>query len=121
MGQPGILGPIGRVVSDSMPRFKHFIFPVSLCTMKRIYDDKVYRSVVRRKVNNWVSHCYAVRREQLSKIRKNSDPTSSSSTIRSVNYFNHVYFKYFPFQGSRGPPGHSGDGGSKGELVIFLL
>lgn len=45
---------------------------MSLRTMKRIYDDKVYRSVVRRKVNNWVSHCYAVRREQLSKFRKNS-------------------------------------------------
>ena len=29
MGQSGILGPIGRVVSDSMPRLKHFIFPVS--------------------------------------------------------------------------------------------
>lgn len=72
MGQSGILGPIGRVVSDSMPRFKHFIFPMSLRTMKRIYDDKVYRSVARRKVNNWVFHCYAVRREQLSKFRKNS-------------------------------------------------
>lgn len=71
MGQPGILGPIGRVVSDSLPRFKHFIFPMSLRTMKRIYDDKVYRSVARRKVNNWVFHCYAVRRE-LSKFRKNS-------------------------------------------------
>lgn len=72
MGQSGILGPIGRVVSDSMPRFKLFIFPMSLRTMKRIYDDKVYRSVARRKVNNWVFHCYAVRREQLSKFRKNS-------------------------------------------------
>lgn len=72
MGQSGILGPIGRVVSDSMPRFKHFIFPMSLRTMKRIYDDKVYRSVARRRVNNWVSNCYAVRREQLSKFRKNS-------------------------------------------------
>lgn len=68
MGQPGILGPIGRVVSDSMPRFEHFIFPMSNRTMKRIYDDKVYRSVARRRVNN----CYAVRREQLSKFRKNS-------------------------------------------------
>lgn len=91
---------------------------MSLRTMKRIYDDKVYRSVARRRVNNWVSHCYAVRREQLSKFRKKF---SSSITIRSVNYFNHIYFKYFPFQGSRGPPGHSGDGGSKGEMVIFLL
>ena len=72
MGQPGILGPIGRVVSDSLLRFKHFIFPMSLRTMKRIYDDKVHRSVARRKVNNWVFHCYAVRREQLSKFRKNS-------------------------------------------------